>query len=275
MKSALPIGDFARATQLSVKTLRHYHRVGLLEPADIDTETGYRYYRAEQIPTAQVIKRFRALDMPLEQISAVLEAADVATRNALLSTHLNKMEAELARTQQAVASLRGLLDQTPPASRAEIRHRQVAATPTAAISEIIDIADASAWYQGALGELRGTMAAHGVPGADWPGGVYANELFTDERGLATIFVAARDPVRPTGRVKPMVIPAVELAVIVHPGRLDDIDLSYGALASYVAEHALAVDGPIREYYLVGSHDTADDTQWRTEIGWPIFRTGSR
>src|SRR5580698_8007632 len=204
MKSALPIGDFARATQLSVKTLRHYHRVGLLEPADIDAETGYRYYRTEQIPTAQVIKRFRALDMPLEQISAVLEAADVATRNALLATHLSKLEAELTRTKQAVASLRGLLDQARPDGRAEIRHRQVAATPAAAISEVIDIADAGAWYQGALGELRGTMAAHGVPAADSPGGVYANELFTEERGLATLFVPARDEVRPTGRVRPTV-----------------------------------------------------------------------
>ena len=40
MPAALTIGDFSRATQLSVKTLRHYHRVGLLAPADVDTDTG-------------------------------------------------------------------------------------------------------------------------------------------------------------------------------------------------------------------------------------------
>ncbi|MCU1477695.1 MAG: transcriptional regulator, MerR family, partial [Subtercola sp.] len=32
------------------------------------------------------------------------------------------------------------------------------------------------------------------------------------------------------------------------------------------------DGPIREYYLIDHHDTADATAWRTEIGWPIFAT---
>jgi hypothetical protein len=42
----------------------------------------------------------------------------------------------------------------------------------------------------------------------------------------------------------------------------------------VRRHALAVDGPIREYYLVGQHDTADTSQWRTEIGWPVFQTAS-
>jgi hypothetical protein len=42
------------------------------------------------------------------------------------------------------------------------------------------------------------------------------------------------------------------------------------LAAYVAEHALAVPGPIREYYL-DLADTLDHQQWRTRIGWPIFQ----
>jgi hypothetical protein len=41
----------------------------------------------------------------------------------------------------------------------------------------------------------------------------------------------------------------------------------------VARHALPMQGPIREYYLCGPQDTADETAWRTEIGWPIFHTG--
>jgi hypothetical protein len=32
-----------------------------------------------------------------------------------------------------------------------------------------------------------------------------------------------------------------------------------------------VDGPLREYYLRGADDTTDEAEWRTEIGWPIFR----
>ena len=52
-----------------------------------------------------------------------------------------------------------------------------------------------------------------------------------------------------------------------------MDLAYGSLATYVTDHALAVEGPIREYYLIGRHETRDGDQWRTEIGWPIFHTG--
>ena len=66
------MGDFSRATHLSVKTLRHYHQVGLLQPATVNPDTGYRYYSAHQIATAQVIRRLRDLEMPVAGVKAVL-----------------------------------------------------------------------------------------------------------------------------------------------------------------------------------------------------------
>ena len=60
--------------------------------------------------------------------------------------------------------------------------------------------------------------------------------------------------------------------MVHAGSHRDIDLAYGALAVHVAQHAITIDEPIREYYLVGPQDTGDETAWRTEIGWPVFHT---
>jgi hypothetical protein len=61
MSVLVPIGDFSRMTHLSVKALRFYHDQGLLEPARIDPQTGYRYYDPGQVPLAQVIRRFRDL----------------------------------------------------------------------------------------------------------------------------------------------------------------------------------------------------------------------
>jgi hypothetical protein len=59
---------------------------------------------------------------------------------------------------------------------------------------------------------------------------------------------------------------------VQPGSHSNIDIAYGSLATYVAKHAIALDGPLREYYVVGPLETADQAAWRTEIGWPIFQT---
>jgi DNA-binding transcriptional MerR regulator len=269
----LSIGDFSRATHLTVKTLRHYHQVGLLAPAGVDPATGYRRYRTDQIPAAQVIRRFRALDMPLEEIRGVLSAPDLAARNQRIAAHLRRLEAELGRTQSAVASLRGLL--TPPGpgeSPARIELRDLPAAESAAITEVVGAAGSAVWLQGALGELHAILTAQDVPAVGPAGGIFADELFTRHQGEVTIFVPCGQPVRATGRVTPRLIPAAELAVIEHAGPLDGIDRAYGTLATYVARHALAIDGPLREYYLTGQRDTPDSAQWRTEVGWPVFRT---
>jgi len=270
--ASLAIGDFSRATHLSVKTLRHYHRIRLLEPADVDAATGYRRYTTEQIPVAQVIRRFRDLDMPLGEIHAVLDAPDLRTRNRLISAHLARLEQGLARTQSAVASLRDLLED--PSAVAPIEHRRVEPTMVAAITSVVDLSDLLPWYEGALGELRATLAAQGVASAGPAGGLYASDLFAEERGEATIFVPAAAELRQLGRVTTLIVPAAELAIILHPGSHAEVDRAYGSLGAYVTDHALQVDGPIREYYLVSRADTPDESRWRTEIGWPIFSTGA-
>ncbi len=271
MPASLSIGDFSRATQLSIKTLRHYHRLGLLEPSEVDSGTGYRRYATDQIPGAQVIRRFRALDMPLDQIRAVLAAPDLRSRNHLIAEHLTRLEHDLARTQEAVASLRDLL--TDPAKVAPISHRSMPARTAASISGVVAVGDLLPWFLGALGELSATLDARGITAAGPAGGIYATELFAEEKGEAMVFVPIADEGAFVGRVAATIVPAAEMAVIVHAGPHDDVDRSYGALASYVADHALQVDGPIREYYLVGRQDTADERAWRTEICWPIFSTG--
>jgi DNA-binding transcriptional MerR regulator len=270
MPGSLTIGDFSRVTFLSVKTLRHYHRVGLLEPADVDPITGYRRYTTVQIPIAQVIRRFRDLDMPLDDIGSVLRAPDQATRSQLIAAHLTRLEETLTETQRAVASLRELLEHPSPSP--VIEHHRIPATHAAAITSTVEIGDLPAWYQGALGEIQGTLSAQGIVASGPPGGIYAYELFTEERGDATLFFPVTGEVHPVGRVGPISVPGAELAVIVHNGSHDDVDRSYGALATYVSEHAIAVDGLIREYYLVGPPDSDDESTWRTEIGWPIFET---
>src|SRR3954468_24148403 len=123
MTASLAIGDFSRASHLTVKTLRHYHEIDLLVPAEVDPHTGYRRYSVDQLPTAQVIRRLRALGMPLDDIRGVLSAPDLPTRNGRVAAHLTRLEDELGRTQAAIASLRDLLDAVRTAGRGDPRGR--------------------------------------------------------------------------------------------------------------------------------------------------------
>jgi DNA-binding transcriptional MerR regulator len=273
MTATLSIGDFSRATHMSVKMLRHYHQIGLLEPADVDPDTNYRRYNADQIPTAQVIRRFRELQMPLERIRDVLVAPDPLTRNALITSHLDTLQDSLTQTQAAVASLRNLLDGKPADQSLSVTYRAVETTPAAAITETVEIKGLGLWLRGALGELRATLTAQDVLIAGPAGGIYDDELFANEHGHATVFIPYVGEIQDIGRVRPTVIPAAELASVTHDGPVEGLDLAYGALAAHIAHHELGVTGPIREYYTVADTDTPDSSAWRTEIALPIFNTG--
>jgi DNA-binding transcriptional MerR regulator len=264
----LAIGEFSRLTHLSVRTLRRYHDADLLVPATVDDTTGYRYYTADQIPAAQVIHRLRELDVPLPDVRRILRSPDPGTRAALVADHLQRLESELDRTRAAVVSLRRLL--APEPAPLDVELRAVPATTVAAVEGDVDHDDVLAWYAGAMAELD---AAVDEP-AGAPGGLYDNSLFEVGHGHVLVYRPARRP--PTvGRVQPVTLPAVELAVGTHVGDHDDITVTYGELGGWVVANALAVAGPVRESYLVGPRDTADVSAWRTEIGWPVFRVASR
>jgi DNA-binding transcriptional MerR regulator len=271
MRTALTIGDFSAITHLSVRTLRRYHEAGLLEPAEVDPHSGYRYYATSQVPTAQVIRHFRDLGMPVREVGEVLATTDPEVRSALIAGHLRRLEQQLDQTRAAVTSLRRLL--APTAAPIAVVHRAAPAVTVAAIRATVDHSGILDWYSGAMTELDRALRASGATPTGPRGGLYDNELFTVERGHAVVYVPVADPPS-IGRVQPFEVPAAELAITVHTGPHDDIDVSYGALGSYVTEHALAVAGPVRETYLVGPRDTDDTAAWRTEIGWPVFRTSA-
>jgi DNA-binding transcriptional MerR regulator len=269
MTIRLSIGDFSRMTRLSVKSLRRYHDLGLLEPADIDPDTGYRYYDVPQVPLGQAIRRFRDLDMPLEQLKEVLHAPDASARNRLIIAHLEHMESALQQTQQTVASLRALLE----ASRAPITvdYRVVGATMAIAIAEPVRMDDLGRWWVDAFEELRRLLASSSAVRTGSDGALYSNALFEDELGEVVAFIPVADMRTASGRAQLIEIPAAELAITVHHGAIGDLDQTYGALGTLVAEQEIGVDGPIREYYVVSSKAGAEAAHF-TEVCWPVFRT---
>jgi DNA-binding transcriptional MerR regulator/effector-binding domain-containing protein len=273
MAPLLTIGEFSRMTHLSVKALRHYHDMGVLEPAAIDPFTGYRSYDATQVVPAQVIRRLRDLGMPLDSIRSVLIAPDLETRNREIAAHLGRMERQLAQTQASVAGLRALL--AGPAVRPAVEYRKIPAVTALAVAQVVSAADLATWGSDALGALADALPTAG--GASGPfGALFPGDFFELERSEITAFVPVGSPPAgfelPDGQVRLLEIPAVEAAIAVHEGPLDDIDRTYGALGTVVAERAIGVDGPIREYYLIGFPETEDESKHRTEVAWPVFLT---
>jgi DNA-binding transcriptional MerR regulator len=113
--------------------------VGLLEPAQVNADTGYRYDTVAQIPTVQVIRRLRDVAMPVADVKAVLAAPDTPARNALIAAHLSRLEAQLAQTYAAVDSLRSLLE--GPGKASAVTHRTVQPIAAVGIRQTVDRED--------------------------------------------------------------------------------------------------------------------------------------
>jgi DNA-binding transcriptional MerR regulator/effector-binding domain-containing protein len=271
MQVRLAIGDFSRMTHLSVKALRHYHDVGLLEPAEIDPASGYRFYEPGQVPTAQVIRRFRDLGMSLDEIKDVLQAPDVSARNQLMVAHLQRMESQLVETHSVVASLRSLLER--PLAPVAVKHRSVGSVRALTISDQVSMLDLDTWWDGAFRDLDEALAAAAVPPAGPRAALYSADYFAFEAGGEVVaYIPVTEEVDSGGRTRMLEIPAAELAVAVHQGSFADLDQTYGALGTYVAEREIGVDGPIREHYLVSAFETDDEARHVTEVCWPVFHT---
>src|SRR4051812_35532552 len=151
MTELLSIGDFSRMTFLTVKALRHYHDVGLLEPARIDPHTGYRSYRPEQVAPARLIRRLRDLDLPVDDVRSVLAAPDEETRNRVIVDHLERMSRQLRETQETVDSLRRMLSED---ERIEVVMRDEPAMMTLSVRGRVTGDTVVTWWIEAFTELH-------------------------------------------------------------------------------------------------------------------------
>jgi DNA-binding transcriptional MerR regulator len=257
----LLIGPFSRASSLSVKTLRAYHEAGLLVPAVVDPRTGYRSYSIAQLTDAAVIRRLRALDVPLEAIGQILDARDPETTRKVLREHGAVLEERLAATQRAVDELYAALD--VPASHTPVHVRHEPARSTLTLSE--NVSDAESFLRRAAVVLEDAVGASGAVATGGFGALFPIQIEDDEAEDIVAFVPV-DAAPRLGEVSLAAgvrvgeLPATDVAVVVHHGSLESMVDTYRNLGAWVATNAEPTDLAVREYYL---------DEVNTEICWPV------
>ncbi|HEX9625001.1 MAG TPA: MerR family transcriptional regulator [Streptosporangiaceae bacterium] len=110
----MSIGRFARLTGLTVKALRHYDELGLLRPAAVDAETGYRSYSSAQLGRAEAIRLLRRLEVPLDDIATLVETDDPAAVRGVLLDHQRRTALRSAELNVVLQGLQPLLDGKEP-----------------------------------------------------------------------------------------------------------------------------------------------------------------
>jgi DNA-binding transcriptional MerR regulator len=254
----MSIGEFARHSRLSPKALRLYDELGLLEPARVDDDSGYRYYTESQLDRAQLIAALRQLQIPLAEIKSIVDLEPDAAA-ARITEHWNAIETQhTARRDLA----RYLIDRLQGKRQAmyEVSTRDIPARSVLSVKRSVQGID-GVWAFGK--EFISILRNHNLPKIDGRAGafycIWWGEVNDDSDGPLEMC----RPV-PTDQAEQLAVEVPELVLrtepahreaFIHLGRSGQIEpaqyqLITQSLLDWVQEHtAQPIDLGARMTYL--------------------------
>lgn len=264
------IGDFSRLTQVTVKALRHYDRLGLLKPEQIDRTSGYRYYTAAQVPRLHRILALKDLGFSLEQVGQLLDAelSPGQMRGMLLQKGEEVRElivSEQLRLERIEERLRQV-EQGVRMNGYEVQLKSIPAQRVASISAVLhDHRAIGALY----GELRAYQQRHGLHATAWTSlwydGEYRETAIQAEATFNTV-----EPLPPHARIRVSELPAVAtMACTQHQGQISGVSAAHEALLGWLAESGYHLVGPNRVLALHVTGPEAPDSL--IELQYPVAR----
>jgi DNA-binding transcriptional MerR regulator len=272
----MPIGIFSRITGLSHRALRLYADRGLLPPAYVDPETGYRYYDVHSIRAAEMIRLLRRLDVPLGDMRQFIDAAAADRVEETIHQQRARLEQEQARLDTALRLL-GRIDELDGMFRA------------APAVELVDLPAqrclvwsgtmARAEFHESYIELAGALGAS----AEARGLTPAGREIVVLRDPTAIGLAGGDetvlryqlclPVRGAGDVPEEGLIDLEggrFARSVFTGLYEDgYRFAYARQLEWLADSGLVLRGLLRMRFVRDERDTADPADFATELIWPV------
>ena len=276
----LPIGRFAQLTGLTVRAVRHYGELGLLQPAYVDPETGYRYFAPEQVAEAEAIRRLRFLELALDEIREILGACDPSFTRERLVRHRAKMAELASTTEQILATLQRIIEGEerlgpgPPHIRTQVEIKDVPAQDVLLIRERVPQEKLSEVIPAAFNEIAAYLHERGLEPVGPPVTICP---YADEEGMVAIENGWAVPtsVPGSGRIEAATLPACKVLAYKHRGHYSELDRSYRALQALVESEGLSVAGEPREVYWTDPDELPDPADWVTEIQFPIVRDEAR
>jgi DNA-binding transcriptional MerR regulator len=252
------IGAFARVAQVSVRTLHHYDDVGLLRPAQVDPQTGYRWYRADQLQRLNRILALRDLGLPLTEVRKVVD------------------------DEVSVDELRGMLRLRQVETEGRVGEYDVVVKPLEPQHVAMVDTTATAFGNDTLGpifgrlfgELYGELDRLGVAPAGPQMALYEPSEDPDSpiTVMASVPIDEADAVR-SNRIVVADLPAVaRAAVTIHRGSMACVDEGYRALLRWADDTGEQIDGFSREVYLECS---GDPETWVTELQFALHERDDR
>lgn len=274
------IGEFARLGTVSVRTLRHYDEIGLLRPARVDPETGYRGYTADQLGQLNRILALKELGLSLAQARRLITGITVAELRGMLVLRHAQLEQELAAHRNQLLTVEARLrfiekEGTMPAD--DITLKKVPAMGIVTLT-----APAPGWGAPNIVPVVNWLVEQfdqlGIPALITQTGpriVFYND---NDGSDVRVFLAqpvAEPPDELPATATYQVLPEVEVAATVRNGPAAGIfPMVYHDLIQWAEAQGFQTSPPGREVWINEVADIADVDQQVFEIQLPVIRPGS-
>lgn len=251
------IGEFAQIAQVSGRQLRFYDQLGLLRPAHIDQQTGYRHYSIRQLPRLNSILALKELGLSLEQIGPLLESeispselrGMLSLKRAQMERSLREEEVRLRHIESRIAQI----DRNGGVEAYDVVAKAVPALPFLSLrcacedmAEVVRMVrtvaeDGGRQVRPALRDKLIVVARN-----DQDDGTLDLEIgFSLTRASNASVRIGGDRVLSSSE-----LPAVEtMATIVRPGTNSSSHTSFGAIGAWIEANSYEVAGPCREVFL--------------------------
>jgi effector-binding domain-containing protein len=264
----IPIGRFSEMTRLSVKALRLYDEIGLLAPAEVDSSSGYRYYHLGQANRAEAVRILRAVDMPLEEIRAVLDADNDELVHKTLVAHRERLAERLATQERMLAFLETLIQREGKIMPYDVHVTEVAPQTILAVRIRTSLTKIGQDIPSGFGALMPVMGAQSLPPAGPPLLVYHDIIDEQTDGDIEICIPVASMPEASGEVYGRELEGGAMATTVHKGPYPEIGLAYHTLMGWISEHGHEVAGPPREIYL-NDPQQVPEAELLTRVEFPI------
>ena len=265
------IGMFAAMNHVTVKTLRFYEEQGLLMPALIHPETGYRYYTLSQMAVIHQITALKLAGFTLEEIARINSGAD---EEAVLLKKKSELLARIADLTRQIAVVDGYLSKKKTGLSAPVLIKNIPEVTVAFMRfrlESYDVLFDRMPQMGALMEKAGCECA--LPEYCFTG--YLEPGYKDGDILVEICESVVEAKKEIGGLRFKTLPEIQAACIFHKGSYRSFSESYATVLRYIEENGYELAGEIRESYIDGVWNKDDESQWLSEIQVPVRRRGEQ
>lgn len=245
----LSIGEFSKVTQLSVKTLRLYDEKGLLPPAHVSEETGYRYYDARSVERARVIHALRDLDFSLADIGQFLASSEDSDIVSMLEKQRDAVAQKLARYDEIQRALDALIQQQKETAMVsqtgaqEVELKQLGELLIAGIRGKGKYDDSKPRFA-----KLGRAAGRHIAGS--PLGLYFDTEYKETDADFESCFPLKRAIEADG-VSVRTLPGGRFVTLRHVGPYDTLGASYQRVFEYLRAQGLTPTTPSREVYLKG------------------------